>query len=77
MTGSLADYPHQFRVVEIWDDDNGWIRMRAVVTDYETMNDPVATTGRALAIADQTSGWSLDGYGTVSDRNVELYIQKP
>ena len=77
MTGALADYPHQFRLVEIWDDDNGWIRMRAIVTDYQTENDPVAAAGRTLAIADQTSGWALDGYGADTDRNIELYIEKP
>ncbi len=77
MTGALADYPHQFRLIEIWDDDNGWIRMRALVTDYATTGDPVAADGRTLGIADQTSGWAHDGYGTVTDRNVELYIPKP
>ena len=30
MTAALADYPHQFRLVEIWDDDNGWLRLRGV-----------------------------------------------
>ncbi len=77
MTGSLADYPHQMRLIEVWDDDNGWIRMRAIVTDYQTTNDPVAADGLALSIADETSGWSLDGNGTTTDRNIELYIEKP
>ncbi len=77
MTGSLADYPHQFRLIEIWDDDNGWVRMRAIVTDYQTENDEVAATGRELGIADLTSGWAHDGYGTETDRNIELYIPKP
>jgi hypothetical protein len=76
-TSALADYPHQFRLVEIWDDDNGWIRMRAIVTDYETAGDPVAATGRSLAITDYTSGWGKNGYGNPTDRNVELFIQKP
>jgi hypothetical protein len=77
MTGALADYPHQFRLIEIWDDDNGWIRMRAIVTDYDTASDPVAAIGKSLGIADQTSGWAHDGYGTTTDRNIELYIPKP
>jgi hypothetical protein len=51
--------------------------MRALVTDYATTGDPVAADGRTLGIADQTSGWAHDGYGTVTDRNVELYIPKP
>ena len=77
MTGALADYPHQFRMIEVWDDDNGWIRMRAIVTNYQTAGDPVASDGRTLAIADQVSGWAHDGHGTRTDRNVEIYIQKP
>jgi hypothetical protein len=77
MTGALADYPHQFRLIEIWDDDNGWIRMRAIVTNYQTDGDQVAADGRQRGIADQVSGWAHDGYGTALDRNVEIYIQKP
>jgi hypothetical protein len=77
MTGAIADFPHQFRVIEVWDDDNGWIRLRAIVTDYQTDNDPVAADGRALAIADEVSGWGKDGQGTAADRNIELYIPKP
>ncbi len=77
MTGSIADYPHQFRVIELWDDDNGWLRMRALVTDYRTTGDVVAADGRALAVADETSGWAHDGYGTETDRNVEIFIRHP
>jgi hypothetical protein len=77
MTGALADFPHELRVVEIWDDDNGWIRMRAILANYQTDNDPVAADGRTLAITDYTSGWGKNGFGTSTDRNVELYIQKP
>jgi 3',5'-cyclic AMP phosphodiesterase CpdA len=77
MTGALADYPHEFRLIEIWDDDNGWIRMRATLTNYQTDGNPVAATGRVLAMTDYTSGWSLDGHGTLADRNVELFIPKP
>jgi hypothetical protein len=77
MTSAIADYPHEFRLVEIWDDDNGWIRMRAVVTQYQTDNDPVGADGRELAMTDYTCGWSEDGFGSTTDRNVELFIQKP
>jgi hypothetical protein len=51
--------------------------MRAILTDYQTDGDPVAATGRSLAISDYTSGWAKNGYGTDTDRNVELFIQKP
>jgi hypothetical protein len=77
MTSALADYPHEFRLVELWDDDNGWIRMRGVVTQYQTDDNLVAADGRALGMADQTSGWARDGFGTATDRNIQLYIPKP
>lgn len=77
MTGALADYPHEFRLIELWDDANGWVRMRAILTDYQTSGDPVAADGQALSIADYTSGWGRDGSGTAADRNIELYIPKP
>jgi hypothetical protein len=77
MTSSLADYPHQFRLVEIWDDDNGWLRLRGLVTDYAVDGDPVAKQGKELGVADVVSGWGLDGWGQVSDRNVDLLVPKP
>lgn len=78
MTSALADYPNQFRVLEIWDDDNGWLRLRATVADYATDGDPVAAEGKKLGVLDYTSGWcSSDGPGTALDRNVELAIPKP
>lgn len=77
MTSALADYPHQFRLVEIWDDDNGWLRLRGLVTNYSTDGDPVAREAKALGVADAVAGWANDGYGGVTDRNVELFIPKP
>lgn len=77
MTSALADYPHQFRVIELWDDDNGWIRLRGVLADYATDDDPVAAEGRKLGVLDFTSGWCPNGMGTLQDRNVELVIPKP
>ncbi len=73
-TSALADFPHQMRVVEVWDLDNGNISIRLTSLDYQTENDPVAEEGRHLAVMDFTSGWSKDGSGEVTDRNVELYI---
>jgi 3',5'-cyclic AMP phosphodiesterase CpdA len=77
MTAALADYPHQFRLVEIWDDDNGWLRLRGVVTDYATDGDPLAEEGKTLGVAESVAGWAADGAGEMTDRNVELFAPKP
>jgi len=77
MTSALADYPHQLRVIELWDDDNGWIRLRGVLADYATDGDPVAAEGKKLGVLDFTSGWCPSGIGAPDDRNVELVIPKP
>lgn len=76
-TSALADYPHQMRLVEIWDLDNGFLSIRLVAFDFQTENDPVAEEGRRLGILDYTSGWEKDGRGEAQDRNVELYVPLP
>ncbi|HEY1098425.1 MAG TPA: metallophosphoesterase, partial [Myxococcota bacterium] len=48
MTSAIADYPHQFRIVEIWDDDNGSLRVEAIPVDFSVEDDDVAARGRAL-----------------------------
>ena len=78
MTAAIADYPHQFRIVEIYDQDNGWIMMRANAVDFSVEGDPVAKEGRRRGTVDLTSGWNLDdGKGMADERNVELWIKKP
>jgi 3',5'-cyclic AMP phosphodiesterase CpdA len=77
VTGSLADFRHQARIVEIWDQDNGQIMVRATSVDYRTDDDPISAEGRAYSTVDFTSGWGLDGNGTASDHNVELHLPKP
>lgn len=82
MTSAIADYPHQFRAVEIFDADNGWILMRATCIDFAVDGDPVAELGRKKGIVDLTSGWlGGDDSGrsgpAAEDRNVELWIRKP
>jgi 3',5'-cyclic AMP phosphodiesterase CpdA len=77
ITSALADYPHQMRVVEIWDRDNGALMTRMTSLDYATEGDVVAADGRARGVVDYTSGWAEDGRGAADDRNVELYVPKP
>jgi hypothetical protein len=76
-TSALADYPFQMRLIEIWDLDNGFIGIKAIVFDYSAEGDPVATEGRRRAILDYTSGWATSGTGDVTDRNIELIMPKP
>ena len=77
MTSALADYPHQLRVIELYDDDNGWIRLRAVLADYSAEGDGVAADAKKLGILDYTTGWAGLGEGLPSDRNVEIAMKKP
>jgi len=75
-TDAIADYPHQLRVIEIWDEDDGWLSIRSVVVDYGA-DDGVAATARELGILDYTVGWSCCGPGAPQDRNVILWQKKP
>ena len=77
ITAAIADWPHQMRIVELHDQDNGWYTLTGIAFDLSTEGDPLAEQGRALGILDFTSGWQLDGSGTPSDRNVELWIEAP
>jgi 3',5'-cyclic AMP phosphodiesterase CpdA len=77
MTASIADYPHQFRVAEVFDQDNGYVMIRATAVDFSLENDPIAAEGKRRGVVDFTSGWlpgqPVDG----SHKNVELWIKKP
>lgn len=78
MTSALADFPHQIRIVEIWDQDNGYLMMRTTNVDFATYGDAVAKEGRTLGILDFASGWGDgEGSGAAEDRNVEIWIAKP
>jgi 3',5'-cyclic AMP phosphodiesterase CpdA len=78
MSSAIADFPHEFRLVEIYDQDNGWLMMRATPVDFSVDGDGVAMEGRRRGTIDLTSGWlPNDGTGTPQDRNVELWIKKP
>jgi hypothetical protein len=76
-TSTLADYPHQVRVIEIWDEDNGSATIRGVALDYAVDADPIAEDGRRRSTVDVTSGFGRDGRGDPASRNVELWIRRP
>jgi hypothetical protein len=78
MTAAIADYPHQFRVVEIYDQDNGWVMMRATCVDFSIDGDPIAGEGRRRGVVDIVTGWLPREADTdTNDRNVEIWIKKP
>jgi len=75
---ALADFPHQMRLVEVWDQDNGFLTIRTVALDFATEGDPLAEEGRTRGVMDFTAAWSYDGRGDdASQRNVELWIPMP
>lgn len=78
-TDSLADFPSQARMFELWDQGDGNLTLRAIPFDYAADDDPLAAAGRARAVVDYTSGW-LDpssGPGEPTARAVELWMPKP
>jgi 3',5'-cyclic AMP phosphodiesterase CpdA len=74
ITSAIADHPHQMRVIEIRDEDNGFVTMTATAFDFSTEDDPLSSEFRERGITDVTSGWNLTGEGTIEDRNVRLWI---
>jgi 3',5'-cyclic AMP phosphodiesterase CpdA len=77
LTASLLDFPGQFRVIEIYDQDNGWLMLRATCVDFKDFGDPMLKESRELMYMDWVSGWGLDGAGERGDLNVELWVKKP
>lgn len=76
-TPALADLPQQMRLIEVWDQDNGWLSVRSTLLDYSTSGDAVAAEGRRLATLDYVSGWWTGNLATAADRNAELWWKKP
>ena len=82
-TTALADYPNQSRIIEIWDQDNGWLMLKAIQVDIQP-GDQIVEMGRELGVLDYVSGWSRDGgnideagSGMAPHGNVTLWIEKP
>lgn len=77
MTAAVADFPHQSRIVEIWDMDNGWVMLRGTAVDFSTRGDALAEEARRLGILDYTTGWADNNDSMVTDRNVEIFLPAP
>jgi hypothetical protein len=75
-TASLADFPQQARVLELWDEDNGWLRLRATSID-PPVDTPLLAEARKLAVLDWTTSWFDSPPTGAEDRNVEIWVRKP
>ena len=74
ITSAIADHPHQMRVIEIRDEDNGFVTLTATAFDFSIEDDTLGEEGRQRGITDTTSGWNFTGEGLVEDRNVRIWI---
>ncbi len=77
MTPAIADWPHQLRTIEIFDQDDGWLMIRATCVDVALENDPVTADGKKRGTVDLLTGWLPQGTMNPTDRNVEVWIRKP
>ncbi len=77
ITSAIADHPHQVRIFEIRDEDNGWLSLTSVALDISFEGDELAAEGRLRGIMDLTSGWNEQGEGLPEDRNVRLWMPTP
>lgn len=75
-TASLADFPQQARLLELWDEDNGWLRLRATSID-PPVDTPLLAEARRLAVLDWTTGWFDSPPTRPEDRNVDVWVRKP
>lgn len=73
-SAALADMPHQMRMIEIHDMDNGFYVIRLIALDFATDDDPVAKEGKSIGVVDYAAGWAADARGTADSRNVDLWV---
>jgi hypothetical protein len=78
MTPAVADFPHELRLIELWDGDNDHYMLRATAVDVDTDGDVLAEQGRVFGIIDYTTGWAAVGPPPTPEVvNVELWVKKP
>ena len=77
-TDSLADWPGQVRLFEVWDYGN-YIAVKAIPVDYSTENDPITAEARRRQALDYATGWVDPTVGPGADdaRAVEMWFKKP
>lgn len=74
ITPAIADYPHQMRILEIRDEDNGFLSITSVALDVALEGDDLGAEGRLYGVTDMTSGWQPSGEGLPEDRNVRVWV---
>ena len=77
ITAAIADWPHQMRIVEVHEQDGGWLTITGIALDVAVEGDALAAEAKGLGILDFTSGWESGGAGALADRNVRLWIPAP
>jgi 3',5'-cyclic AMP phosphodiesterase CpdA len=77
MTSALADYPQQVRVIEVFEEAEGFVTLRLTNVDLDMDGASAAVKrGRAFAVLDWACGWNAgSGGGNLEDRNVELTVK--
>jgi hypothetical protein len=77
-SAAFGSYPHQARIIEVWDEGNGFYSLEAIYVDMDMRGDTVAEQGRHLGLMDYASGWNPQfSTGLTSQRNVRVYAQAP
>ena len=76
MTAAIADWPFQSRLIEVFDEENGWLRIRATGIDVPADTDELKVA-RALGVLDWTTKWFDGGAGGEGDGNVEIWVERP
>jgi 3',5'-cyclic AMP phosphodiesterase CpdA len=75
-SASLMDYPHQPKIYELWQTPTGDVVVRTVAFDFSTEGDPLASLARTIGVVDYTCGYTPDGRGRATDRNLDLWVSK-
>ena len=77
MTAAILDFPHESRLVEVFDEDNGFLRIRLTGIQPDIANDNVARHAFELGVMDWVSAWADDGATPAGEGNVDLYLPRP
>lgn len=75
-SASLMDYPHQPQIYELWQTASGDVVVRTVAFDFSDEGDALAAQARAIGVTDFTCGYTPDGRGQATDRNLDLWVTK-
>jgi hypothetical protein len=78
MTSAIADWPQQFRVLEVFEEATNLIRIRVTAVDIDFATGSTATAasrGRKLCAMDWATGWGGGFTGNSDDRNVDVFVK--